>query len=249
MEVNLGNIIASMGMFQMGIAIALGLMAVASLAVFVERLWVFSRSRRTSLEFAPIATKLLDNSEYKELLKHADQAKGSQLAALLGAGTRTFIAGREKPGKLGAVELARRELARKSDAIAAEVKRGMSVLASVGSVAPFVGLLGTVVGIIAAFEGIAKEGSGGIGAVSAGISEALVVTAFGLLVAIPAVLAYNHLSSKADGVLLAIDQARSEFIDHLEAFHGNGLEIAAPSHVRDSHEERGASRSVGGHAA
>ncbi|MGA9525426.1 MAG: MotA/TolQ/ExbB proton channel family protein, partial [Myxococcaceae bacterium] len=116
-----------------------------------------------------------------------------------------------------AVELTRRELERKSEALNAEIRRGMGVLASVGSVAPFVGLLGTVVGIITCFEGISAEGSGGLGAVSAGIAEALVVTALGLLVAIPAVLAFNFLSSQADGLSLALDQARGQLVDALES--------------------------------
>jgi biopolymer transport protein ExbB len=97
------------------------------------------------------------------------------------------------------------------------MNRGLGVLASTGSVAPFVGLLGTVLGIVASFEGIAREGGGGLGAVSAGIAEALVVTALGLLVAIPAVLAFNHLSTRVERLLLALDHASSELVDHLEA--------------------------------
>jgi biopolymer transport protein ExbB len=80
-----------------------------------------------------------------------------------------------------------------------------------------VGLLGTVVGIIDAFQGIAAEGSGGIGAVSSGIAEALVVTAIGLVVAIPSVLAFNLLTARSDSLMMAIDQARGQLVDHLEA--------------------------------
>ena len=79
-----------------------------------------------------------------------------------------------------------------------------------------------MVGIISAFQGIAAEGSGGLGAVSAGISEALIVTAIGLLVAIPSVLAFNFLSARADRLLLALDQSRGEFIDYLENQGGGG---------------------------
>ena len=100
--------------------------------------------------------------------------------------------------------------------MSSDVRRGHNILASVGSIAPFVGLLGTVVGIIAAFQGIAKEGSGGLGAVSAGIAEALIVTAIGLIVAIPSVLAFNFLSARCDALLLALDQAKGEFLDYLE---------------------------------
>ncbi|RYZ35892.1 MAG: MotA/TolQ/ExbB proton channel family protein, partial [Myxococcaceae bacterium] len=120
-----------------------------------------------------------------------------------------------------------RDLVRINERITADVRRGMSVLATVGSVAPFVGLLGTVVGIIEAFAGIAKEGSGGLGAVSAGIAEALVVTALGLLVAIPAVLMFNFLSTRADALLLSLEQARGEFLDHLEDMAGDKRAVAA----------------------
>jgi biopolymer transport protein ExbB len=130
-----------------------------------------------------------------------------------------YLSHRLRAGNLPPVEAARRELERKSEEVAADVRRGMGVLASVGSIAPFVGLLGTVVGIIDAFQGIAKEGSGGLGAVSGGIAEALVVTALGLVVAIPAVLAFNFLTSQSESLLRAVDQARSELVDWLENRH------------------------------
>src|SRR5438552_9716620 len=98
-------------------------------------------------------------------------------------------------GGLSAVERTRRSLQRRLEELGADLRRGLAVLASVGSVAPFVGLLGTVVGIISAFQGIAATGSGGLSSVAAGISEALVETALGLAVAIPAVLAFNYLSN------------------------------------------------------
>ena len=101
----------------------------------------------------------------------------------------------------------RRELARRVDELVADLKRGLPLLASVGSVAPFVGLLGTVLGIITAFRGIAETGSGGLSAVSAGIAEALVVTALGLAVAIPAVLAFNYLATQIARDQLALTNA------------------------------------------
>src|SRR5690242_19850227 len=121
MEVNLGQILQKMGLFQMAIAGTLVLMAIASLAVFFERLYTFTRSRKASLDFAPLAAKLLDAGDYKALIKLAEDHKSSQLASLLAAGTQSFLAGKAKPGKLGAIELARRELARQSDSIAAEI--------------------------------------------------------------------------------------------------------------------------------
>jgi len=217
MNFNLRDIYSHMGVFALGIAWTLIAFAVASLAVFFERLFVFFRSRNVSRRFAARAGQLLTQHQHEELVKEAEATKGSHLAVLLGGGMKTFLAKSRQPaGKLGPVELTRRELVRINERVSADVRRGMSVLATVGSVAPFVGLLGTVVGIIEAFSGIAKEGSGGLGAVSAGIAEALVVTALGLLVAIPAVLMFNFLSTRADALQLSLDTARGELMDHLE---------------------------------
>lgn len=220
MSFDLAKIIHSMGGFALGIAATLVLMAVASLAVFVERLWAFSRSRSRSRDFAASAGALLDQGNLGKLQSEAEAAskRGAHLAQLLGAGVKTYLQSAGKPSaKVPPVELARRELARRLESIGADLRRGMSLLASVGSVAPFVGLLGTVVGIITAFEGIAKEGSGGLGAVSSGIAEALVVTALGLFVAIPTVLAFNLLSSRVDAIVLALEQAQGELVDLLES--------------------------------
>ena len=219
MSFDIAKIFSEMGVFALIIVGALGLMAVAALTVFVERLWSYSRTRRKSAEFAGRAAALLDQGAYRELLAVAERPKGGPLANLLASGLKTYQRSLEKPpsGNVSAIELCRRELARRADFISAQLRRGLGVLASVGSTAPFVGLLGTVVGIIQAFEDIAAEGSGGMGAVSSGIAEALVVTAIGLVVAIPAVLAFNFLSARADALMMAIDQARGQLVDHLEA--------------------------------
>ncbi|MBK7583298.1 MAG: MotA/TolQ/ExbB proton channel family protein [Myxococcales bacterium] len=104
----------------------------------------------------------------------------------------------------------------------------MSILATTGSIAPFIGLLGTVVGIIAAFQGIAASGSGGIGAISAGIAEALVETALGLLVAIPAVLMFN-LTGRINTLELALSRSVGELLDEMEDHDGDesGQRLAA----------------------
>jgi biopolymer transport protein ExbB len=221
-----GKILGHMGVPAMTIASVLLLMALASLAVFFERLFAYQRSRSASRKFALEARALLDADQTDALVKKADEEKHSHLAKLLGTGARTYLSAAKKGGKVSPIELTKRELDRTTESLAADVKRGMGVLASVGSVAPFVGLLGTVFGIITAFQGIAKEGSGGLGSVSLGIAEALVETAFGLMVAIPAVLAYNWLSTQGDTIMLALEQARGEFIDFLETRHGEGGEAA-----------------------
>lgn len=224
MSFDIGTIFAEMGVFALIIVGALGLMAVAALTVFVERLWSFGRTRRKSAEFAGQAAALLDRRDYAQLLAAAERPRGGPLANLLASGLRSYQKAIDSPpsGDVSPIELCRRELSRRADFISAQLRRGLGVLASVGSVAPFVGLLGTVVGIIDAFEGIAAEGSGGIGAVSSGIAEALVVTAIGLVVAIPAVLAFNYLSARSDALMMAIDQARGQLVDHLEAHPAPG---------------------------
>jgi biopolymer transport protein ExbB len=213
----ISDILGHMGLPAIAVASTLVLMALASLAVFFERLWALSRSRAASRVFAAKARSLIAGEQHDELVKQADAAPTSHLARLLGAGAKAWLEAVSKPRRaLSPVEATRRELTRQSDALAADVRRGMGVLASVGSIAPFVGLLGTVFGIITSFQGIAKEGSGGLGAVSMGISEALYETALGLVVAIPAVLMFNWLSSQGDAIVLALDNARSEYVDALE---------------------------------
>lgn len=227
MSFDLAQVFSDMQPFALAIVIVLALMATASMSVLVERLWVYWRSRRQSRRFAVDAARALESGDHDALVRAADRYKGCHLARLLASGVGTYVDALATPGELGAMELTRRELARRSEALSTDVRRGHNILASVGSVAPFVGLLGTVIGIIGAFQGIAKEGSGGLGAVSAGISEALIVTAIGLIVAIPSVLAFNLLSARSDALLGAIDQAKGEFLDYLEN-HGAGR-IAAGS--------------------
>ncbi|RJO63495.1 MAG: MotA/TolQ/ExbB proton channel family protein [Myxococcales bacterium] len=236
MNFDLIKIFGEMGAFALAIVSLLSAMAVASLAVYLERLWAFNRGKKQSRRFAAAADELIEREDYPALLEQAEKHRHSPLASLFAAGLRTYLKESvNRRGALGAADLARRQLNRKYDALEAETRRGFGVLASVGSIAPFVGLLGTVVGIIDAFEGIAREGSGGLGAVSAGIAEALVVTAIGLCVAIPAVLAYNSLSSAADSILLRLQHSGSELADFLEHRH-------LPSHMparglADSYED------------
>ena len=112
------------------------------------------------------------------------------------------------------VDTVRRAIQRASALTANDLKKGVAALATIGATAPFVGLLGTVVGIITAFQGIAATGSGGLGAVSAGISEALVETALGLVVAIPAVWFYNYLTGRIEYFNVEMDNSSSELLDY-----------------------------------
>ena len=96
----------------------------------------------------------------------------------------------------------------------AELKRGVSGLATIGSTAPFVGLFGTVLGIINAFRKIEEMKTTGLTAVAGGIAEALVTTAVGLFVAVPAVWVYNYFTGKIEHFDVEMSNSSSELIDY-----------------------------------
>lgn len=212
------HIWASMGLLSKVIASILLFMAVSCLAVVVERQIALVRGKRVTKRFLRGVLGFIDAGDYKQAIAMAEESKLSPFARLLAPVLGRVVKGDEK--KVGAVELARREAERQKEAVSEELRRGMGILASVGSVAPFVGLLGTVVGIITAFQGIAATGSGGLGAVSAGIAEALVETALGLMVAIPAVLFFNQLNNKINAVETELARRTGELLDELENNHG-----------------------------
>lgn len=220
MSFNLAKIFSDMGVLGMVIAGFLITMAIACVGVVVERLMALARSSRESRTFAEKVPSLIDSWKLDEIAVLAESFKGSPLARLFVAIIRRYQRGLKQCDAAGALDLARNEAERAKEALGADLRRGLGVLATTGSIAPFIGLLGTVVGIIAAFQGIASSGAGGIGAISAGIAEALIETALGLLVAIPAVLAFNYLTARINTIDLALTRAAGEFIDELETHNG-----------------------------
>ena len=215
MHFDLVKILHEMDWMARGVTGVLLLMGVASLAVYIERLLAYGRSRRQSRAFAAAAAKLVAAGDYRKLADVADGHQGGHLARAIGPAAKMYVESADDVVE-SAVEATRRELLRRHEDAGVDLRRGLSVLASMGSIAPFVGLLGTVVGIIAAFSKISSTGSGGLGSVAGGISEALVVTALGLMVAIPAVLLYNNLSGQADRIHQGLSTSIGQFIDHLE---------------------------------
>jgi biopolymer transport protein ExbB len=208
-----------MGPLSKVIASLLLLMATMCLAVVVERHIALFRAKGVTRRFLRAVVPLLEGSSYPKAAELADAHQASPFARLVGPILKKLSSHDEK--NLSAVEIARREAERQKEQVGEELRRGMGVLASVGSVAPFVGLLGTVVGIITAFQGIATTGSGGLGAVSAGIAEALVETALGLMVAIPAVLFFNQLNNKINAVETELARRTGELLDEVENSHGD----------------------------
>jgi len=217
MQFDLAHIFQSMGLASRLIALVLLVMAILAIGVTIERAIVLYRSKSATREFLSRVRPLIDAWEIDRVLTLAQEYPRSFPARLTtGIINRFQHAQGDSEGALSPVERARRAAERRREAMSAELRKGLSVLATVGSIAPFVGLLGTVVGIITAFQGIGATGSGGLGAVSAGISEALVETAFGLAVAIPAVLFFNYLNTRISSDESALERFSGELLDEME---------------------------------
>src|SRR3989441_915437 len=181
-----------MGPMAKAVVVGLFIMSAYSIGVMIDRWLAYSAARKQSRAFAPAVAGALREGKLDEAIKIAERHKKSHLAKVVTAGLQEFQAHESSadiPGEH--IEASKRALERAEAIVGAELKRGLGGLATIGSTAPFVGLFGTVIGIINAFRGIASEKSAGLGAVSAGISEALVTTAIGLFVAVPAVWMYN----------------------------------------------------------
>jgi len=197
------------------VVIILFFMSAYSIGVMIDRVLAYNAARQQSRAFAPAVAGALRESKLDEAVKIADRYKKSHLAKVVVAGLQEFQAHQisaEIPGE--EIDASRRALERAEAIVHAELKRGVSGLATIGSTAPFVGLFGTVVGIINAFKGISTEKSTGLGAVAGGISEALVTTAIGLLVAIPAVWMFNYFTNRIEAFDVEMGNSSSELIDY-----------------------------------
>lgn len=218
MDLDLIEIWSNMGTMVRAVVVVLTIQALASIAVVIDRLIVLLASNRKSRQFAREAGALLAAGHYDRVLEITKSHEGSHLASFIDTGLRTFTE-RVRDGHTAekAATLASRALERKGENLSASLNRGMNVLASTGSTAPFVGLLGTVLGILNAFKLIASEGSGGLGTIGAAIGESLIVTGYGLTVAIPTVLLFNWLSGRIAKYESGLANAGSELVDRLEA--------------------------------
>jgi len=204
-----------MGVMAKGVVVILALMSMWSFGVMVDRYIAYSQARKHSREFAPAVAGCLKEGKIEEAISVAEQSNRSHLAKVVEAGLQEFRSqgvSTELSGEQ--VESSRRALERAEAIVNAELKRGLSGLATIGATAPFVGLFGTTVGIINAFQGMSSEQTAGLSAVAGGISEALVATAFGLFVAVPAVWAYNAFSNLVEAFQIEMSNSSSELIDY-----------------------------------
>ena len=194
-------------------------MSMWSVGVFFERVFTFTQATKQSKMFAPQVAKHLKNSQLKDAIavSQAKTYRYSHLSKVVLAGLQEYQFQKDSGVELDkddVVDGVRRAIQRAAALTSADLKKGMGALATIGSTAVFVGLLATTLGVINAFQGIATTGSGGLGAVSGGISEALVGTAVGLFVAIPAVWFYNYLTGKVEYFNVEMDNSSSELVDY-----------------------------------
>ncbi|HKV52225.1 MAG TPA: MotA/TolQ/ExbB proton channel family protein [Gemmatimonadaceae bacterium] len=216
MSLSLSAMFVTMGWFAKIIVIVLAIMSIFSLTIALQKWWRLRKAQSETRKFAPEFSQFLEEDNLNEAIKLAEGYKKSHVARVLGGAL-----GEVKPllqdGSVTVADInsAERAVERNMLIIVSELKRGLAVLATVGATAPFVGLLGTVMGIVNAFQGMAVSGAGGLGSVSAGISEALITTAFGLIVAIPAVWFFNYFSTKIDNLSVEMTYTSKEMIDYL----------------------------------
>jgi biopolymer transport protein ExbB/biopolymer transport protein TolQ len=197
------------------VIVLLALMSAWSIGVMIDRYLSFSAARKQSREFAPAVAGCLKEGKIEEAISVAEQNKRSHLAKVVEAGLQEFRAhgvSHELAGEQ--IESSRRACERAEAIVNAELKRGLSGLATIGATAPFVGLFGTTVGIINAFQDMSTAKTAGLAAVAGGISEALITTAFGLFVAVPAVWAYNSFTNKVEAFGIEMTNSSSELIDY-----------------------------------
>jgi biopolymer transport protein ExbB len=233
MNMSLIQLWSSMGGFARGIVFVMVAMSVWSLAISVGKWWRLFRAQRETRKFAPEFSRFLQEEQMDGAIALSAKYKKSHVARVL-TGALEEIKPLLTDGQITVSDInsAERAIERQMLILVSELKRGTGVLATVGATAPFVGLLGTTMGIVNAFTGMAAGGgSGGLAAVSAGIAEALITTAFGLLVAIPAVWLYNYFQTKIDFLTVEMTYTGKELIDYL--IKGVGHEFGRSTFTKD----------------
>ena len=211
---DLRSIFNSMGTLAKIVVGILFILSIYSFGVMIDRALMYSAARKQSRVFVQQVAGALREGKLDEAISIAERNKKSHIAKVVATGLSEFQSASQQVSDAEVIEAAKRGLERSVAIVHAEMKRGLSALATIGSTAPFVGLFGTVVGIINAFKGIQAEKATGLSAVAGGIAEALVTTAFGLLVAVPAVWAYNYFTNKVEAFDVEMDNSSMELINY-----------------------------------
>lgn len=218
MNLSLIELYHTMGLFAKGIVWTLALMSFLSLSISFGKWLAIFKSTQATKKFSGQFSRAIQEEQLEQAIALAEKNKTSHVSRVLGqalAEVKPLLTDRATitAADINSVE---RAVEREMLITISEFKRGLALLATVGSTAPFVGLLGTTMGIVNAFTGMAASGaSGGLAGISAGIAEALITTAFGLIVAIPAVWLYNYFASKIEYLTIELTYSSKELIDYL----------------------------------
>ncbi|HKD26280.1 MAG TPA: MotA/TolQ/ExbB proton channel family protein [Xanthobacteraceae bacterium] len=210
------ELLRNVGLFGAAVIFCLIALSFFSVAVMVDKYRRFRAASRESQAFKPLLAKFAHGGEVQELIDTARQHQKSHVAQVVLAGILEYDGVREAGGDPSAsLELVTSALRDSMSETLIQLKQGLGFLATIGSTAPFVGLFGTVAGIINAFRNIAATGSGGMSVVSGGIAEALVTTALGIFVAIPAVAAFNYFTGKIENFHIEMNRASTQLVNRL----------------------------------
>ena len=218
MGVDLAALWAHAGPFARGVVFVMLFMSLMSFTVAIKKLFYFYKSTSATRKFAPQFSRAIQEEQLDQAIALAEKNKGSHVARVLGGAL-----GEVKPllrdrATITAADInsAERAIERQMLLELTDFKRGLGIMATVGSTAPFVGLLGTCMGIVASFEAMSSQGAaGGLAGIAGGIAEALITTALGLLVAIPAVWFYNYFTTKIEYLTAEMTHSSKELIDYL----------------------------------
>ena len=210
------ELLGNVGLFGAAVMCCLIALSIFSVGLIVDKHRRFRSASRQSQMFKPVFGKFLHGGEVKELIAAVQLHQDSHVTRVVAAGILEYNGVRQTGGDpVASLELVTSALEDSKAETLIQMKRGLGYLATIGSTAPFIGLFGTVVGIINAFRGIAATGSGGMAVVSGGIAEALVATALGIFVAIPAVVAFNHFTGKLENFQVEMNRASSQLVNCL----------------------------------
>lgn len=236
MDLTVSGMWHSMGLMARLIVITLFIMSATSLVITAERVLFFRKAKADSIRFATALEGALSQGRLFEAAQQKAGAQGGYLGRVIESGLKGFVRSYGSSREY-VLETVGRALEKQTQRELQTMKRGQGVVATISSTAPFVGLLGTVMGIVTSFQSMAASGSGGLGAVSGGISEALVTTAIGLLVAIPAVFSFNWMQSWIDARGIDLAESCNDLLDMVgravgEApAHGQQAQSHAPAPV------------------
>lgn len=216
MNMDLMSLWHEMGWFAKGVVYLLFIMSAYSTTILIQKWWAMRRAQNETKKFAPEFSQFLEEDNLTEAINLAESYKKSHVARVLG-GALSEVRPLIQDGSVTVADInsAERAIEREMLMTVVELKRGLGVLATVGATSPFVGLVGTTMGIVNSFTAMASSGSGGISSIAGGVAEALITTALGIGVAIPAVWAYNYFQTKIDNLTAEMTYTSKEMVDYL----------------------------------